>query len=264
MRNQLLLLAALFAAPLAAHDFWLEPGDFHPARDARLALTIRVGDEFAGEALPRDPALIKSFVTHGPADADGLTRRIVGLDGCDPAGWLRPKQDGLHWVALTTHPQRVELPSVRFDAYLMEEGLEAILRERAERSESRDPGRERFSRCAKTALLVGEGRGEGWTEAMGLQLELVLASDPARRKPGQPLGVRLLSGGQPVEGALVTAVRRGHTERVLSARSDRRGRVRLAINEPGDWLISAVHMQRDTEDDKSEWRSWWASLTFQL
>ena len=68
--------AALLAAPLAAHDFWIEPSSFRPEVGSVVGIQLVVGQKFRGEPLPRNPALIAKFVLI----SGGLSCR--GCHGC--------------------------------------------------------------------------------------------------------------------------------------------------------------------------------------
>ena len=56
-------LLTLSAVPLAAHDMWIEPTSFLPDAGAVIGLRLRVGQDFLGDPLPRDPALIDQFIS---------------------------------------------------------------------------------------------------------------------------------------------------------------------------------------------------------
>ena len=47
-----LTVALVWAAPLRAHDFWIEPSAFRPALDDKVSLVLRVGQNFSGNRLP--------------------------------------------------------------------------------------------------------------------------------------------------------------------------------------------------------------------
>src|SRR6185295_18683239 len=61
-------------APLAAHDMWIEPMTFSPEAGEIVGVKLRVGQDFLGDPLPRDPALINQFVVE---DAEGR-KPVVG------------------------------------------------------------------------------------------------------------------------------------------------------------------------------------------
>ena len=58
--RRLLLLSCLvaatvgnLAAPLAAHDFWIEPTGFRADLGRVVGVKLRVGDDFHGDPVPR-------------------------------------------------------------------------------------------------------------------------------------------------------------------------------------------------------------------
>ena len=65
-----LLLGTLATPALLAHNFWIEPTAFTPAPGQRVAVRLRVGQELQGDPVPRDPSLMKRFVTVGPNGAE--------------------------------------------------------------------------------------------------------------------------------------------------------------------------------------------------
>lgn len=46
-------------------------------------------------------------------------------------------------------------------------------------------------------------------------------------------------------------------------RTDARGRARFRLDRSGTWLVRLVHMEPSSEAG-IDWRSYWASLTFEL
>lgn len=246
-----LIVLGLLAAPAMAHDFWIEPSSFRPDSGDRVAVRLRVGEHLQGDPVPRDPGRIERFASVGP----GGEAEVAGIPGSDPAGWASPAASGLHWIVYDSNHARVEQAGPKFDKYLGEEGLERI----RELRKGDGPVREIYSRCAKSLLAVGDGSGPGWDKVLGLELELVPERNPYALKPGEPLPVRLLYRGEPLDGALVVAL---SGEARVSARSEG-GRASLRLDRPGLWLVKAVHMVPAPEGSGAEWESLWASLTFE-
>ena len=81
---------ALSTAPLAAHDMWIEPTSFIPDAGKIIGVRLRVGQDFLGDPLPRDPALIEQFIS---VDSTGR-KPVYGRDSADPAGLLRVAEPG--------------------------------------------------------------------------------------------------------------------------------------------------------------------------
>lgn len=252
--------ALVLATGAAAHDFWIEPTTHRPEPGRVVGLGLRVGERFAGDPVPRDPARIESFVL---LDDRGSTP-IVGRDGADPAGLVAMTSPGIHVVAYRSRRSRIELPAATFERYLREEGLDAVARERARRGESDLPSREVYSRCAKALLEVpGEG-ARGFDRVAGLRLELIPEADPFRLPVGEELPVKVVFEGRPIEGILVSALPASDPTHPVQARTGPDGRVRLPLLLPGRWLVKAVHMLPAEDGLDADWESLWASVTFEI
>ena len=258
--NSLLFLSALSLAPLFAHDMWIEPTTFAPAVGEIVGAKLRVGQDFLGDPLPRDPALINQFVVE---DAEGR-KPLIGRAGVDPAGFLRVTAPGLMVVGYFSNPSPVELTPEKFNQYLKDEGLDAIAALRARRNETNAKAHELFLRCAKSLVLSGSPGKTQTDRRLGFILELVAERNPYAIRPGEELPVRLTYQSRPLAGALVVAMNRLNLSEKLSARTDSDGRVRFRMRSGGMWMIKAVHMIPAPANTNAEWNSFWASLTFEL
>jgi uncharacterized GH25 family protein len=255
------VLALLAVSSLRAHDFWIEPSAFRPAIAQRIAVRLRVGQDFKGDPVPRDLNLLKRFVLVGP----GGETAVAGVPLTEPAGFLSIPLPGLYTIAYTSNPEPVQLDARKFNDYLTQEGLETIRELRAQRGQSEAPDREIFSRCAKALVLAGGGEAApGWNRELGMRLELIPVDNPYMLPNSQILPVRLLYDGKPLQGALVTAFTKDRPATKISVRSDAKGRVALKIDRPGTWLVKAVHMIPASRESGADWESFWASLTFEV
>lgn len=250
----------MVAAAADAHDFWIEPSSFAPAPGSAIAVRLKVGEHFDGEIVPRPGWGFLRF----DATLGGARRPIVGRPGAAVAGALRIAQPGLHILSYYSEPIELELPADRFEEHLRLEGLETIIAERQRRGESDRPGREVYTRCAKSLVLAGPADAAAGDKAIGLPLELVALRSPYLLAAGDALPVQLLHEGRPLAGALVVAIERQRGRERIAARSDADGRVRLALPHPGHWLVKAVHMVPAAAATGADWHSLWASLTFQI
>ena len=254
-----LSLAAADSLPASAHDFWIEPGSHAPAPGTAIDVALRVGQGFVGEPVPRNAAGIDRFILLGP---DG-ERPIRAPEGAEPAGRARADAPGPYVIGYRSRPVAIDLAAEEFESYLRDEGLEGVIAARAERGESDRPGREIYSRCAKSLLAIGDVPGTVHEAVLGFTLEIVPEKSPAVVPLDQPLGFRLLFRGKPLAGALVFALDRERPALARSMRSDGDGRVRFAMNDRGPWLVKAVHMTAAPPDSGADWESLWASLTFE-
>ena len=160
----------------------------------------------------------------------------------------------------------ITLEAAKFEAYLREEGLDAVVAWRAAHGETAAPGREVYSRCAKALLVAGDAGTSrtGADRVLGFALELVPLGDPTTLASGSPLRLRVLHEGAPLAGALVRATREGAPDGRRGARANAEGRVGLDVDAAGTWLVTCVHMRRAPKDANADWESLWASLTFEV
>lgn len=254
------VLALFGGATVLAHDMWIDPTSYRPDVGRSMGLRLRIGQDFLGDPLPRDPALIEKFVM---VNGDG-EKPVVGRDGADPAGLLRVTTAGLTVVGYHSRPSPVVLTGQKFNQYLSEEGLEAIAALRTRSGETGAEARELFVRCAKTLLLSGPAAEAQADRVLGFPLELVAERNPYVLKTGEKLPVRLFYRNQPIGGVLVVAISQRDPSAKVAARSDRAGRVQLRLSQPGPWLVKAVHMIPAVAGSDHQWDSFWASLTFDL
>ncbi|MEO8276753.1 MAG: DUF4198 domain-containing protein [Thermoanaerobaculia bacterium] len=257
----LLFLAPL--APVAAHDYWLELSNFRPEVGKGVLVSHRVGEHLAGEAVPRNPLAILRFDV---VDAAGEATPVDGRDGVDPAGFFSNRLAGTSRIVFESKPSFVELLPEKFADYLVLEGLEKIGREREKLGESTKLGREGFSRSAIAVLcsgVPGSARAKG-PQPVGIELEIVAEHDPCAWKSGEDVDFRILFRGQPAPGLLVMALSKSDPMHPLTLRSDAKGRVHFRFPVGGFWLVKAVEMVRAEGLPNADWRSYWASMTFEL
>lgn len=256
IRAALAACALSYGSALWAHDFWIEPSTFRPAKDNEVSLRLYVGQEFRGEPLIYLPELVARYVA---VDGNG-ERPVTAIPGDDPAGVIRARAPGLLAVGyrsavFTTRFERAD----EFERYLQQEGLAHI----AARGK-RPPVTERYSRAAKTLLSVGQAAPEVADRRLGFTLELVAERSPYHLPAGAELPVRLYYEQRPLADALVIASNKTKPTEKIRVRTDRDGRARLRLPIAGVWLLTAVHMTPAPAQTKADWESVWASLTFEL
>lgn len=238
VKRILLALLAIAAAPLSAHDFWIEPSSFTPSVGETVAASLRVGEDFKGEPVARSSQLVNAFIAR---DADRQWD-VAGFENEDPAGLLRVQRDGLTVLGYRSNPYTHTLTEEQFRRFLSEEGIEGV--------RARGEVRERFIRYAK-ALLVVEKAAER-DRILGFRCEIVRESED---------GFRVLYEGKPLANTLVVALHRDGAR--LSARTNREGRVTLKTEKAGQWLVKAVKVVRAPAGSGADWESLWPSLTFE-
>jgi uncharacterized GH25 family protein len=251
-----LAAALLVAAALQAHDFWIEPSTFHPEAGMTVAVGLRVGQNFVGDPVPRTATYIERFVVRQGRQEEP----IAGIDNTDPAGWFTANGRAAAVIAYASKPSFVELPPAKFEDYLRQQGLERIIDIRTQRRERMKPGKEIFSRCAKS-ILTGAQPSIAVTQPLGLRYEIVPNADPTAG--GALFRGRVIYQRTAAAGMLVEAVFLKQPSLRLSTRSDRAGNFSFALPRAGVWLIKSVQMVDAPRGSEAEWESLWASLTFE-
>lgn len=253
-------LIALFIGfvpvPAIAHDFWIEPSTFSPVLNRPVALTLRVGENFMGDAVPRMPSHVRSFTAQ---QANG-TIRVSGTPNSSPAGQASFVRQGSAIIVYDSNATVAELDRAKFAQYVREEGLERQVARAALGGTAKI--RDAFSRHAKALLAVGGSKVED--RRTGMPFEIVAISDIAAAARAKKLPVRLYFRNQPVKDVLVVAIHKRNPARRIAARTSDRGEVTLPLDQPGLWLIKAVHLVPASDKRVADIESYWASLTFEL
>lgn len=259
----LLLATASFTA--AAHEFWLLPPQFFAAPGTTLNLKLFVGENFVGERWSGKSSRVTRFVHYAPPGTQDLHATATAADTLHPTITLA--QPGTHMATLATNNATVTLEAEKFNTYLKEEGLDYILLQRQQRNTLNKPGREAYSRCAKTLIQVGPytsaDTSRAWSRHAGLALDLVPEQNPYALRPGGSLTVRVLAEGKPQPNQLVQVWQRSPNQpaKITKLYSNQNGRVLFRLNSPGQYMVSAVRMVPASLPD-ADWQSTWSSLTF--
>ena len=95
--RRLACLLTLWALPVLAHDFWIEPSSYQVPADGKVTIRFRVGEHFRGEPLPLDPKQVVVFSRFGPKTerpvtpdfhfSFGSANHRVASDAFIDAGW---------------------------------------------------------------------------------------------------------------------------------------------------------------------------------
>jgi Domain of unknown function (DUF4198) len=273
-RRLLLVSLACTATTTLAHEVWLEAPRFRLQPGNVVQVRAFVGANFAGAPWSNKAAKVQRLIRFGPSPADttDLTpKNAAATDTFRTAfTFARP---GTHLVLLQSTSSFIELPADQFTAYLREEGLDYALKLRQENEETAKPGRETYSRCAKTLLQVGDpalvplAADSACRHAYGLPLELVPEQNPYRLAADKALTVRVLRGGRPAFGAAVQVWQRqpgGLPTTHYTTRANQSGRILLRLSGPGPYLLATVDMRPAPARlrEQADWQSVWASLTF--
>jgi hypothetical protein len=265
MRKVWFVVFAALSGPSAwAHDFWLQPQGFWLPGPGEALLSVQVGHGAARETWAVGPQRIVTYRSIGPGGA-ALDRRGELRAGPAPQV-LRFSTPGTHVVTLQTTHAESNLPAVRFNDFLREEGLTPALRHRERTRTTGRPGREIYSRRVKTLVQVGRPGAEAQghvTRPLGLTLEIVPERNPYTLAAGEALPIRVLYKGRPVSGALVKLTNlQADDKPAATALTDRAGGARFTFPLSGDWLLNVVWTEPLTDNPKADFDTTFSSLAF--
>ncbi len=262
MKLRLIPLAlALIATPAVAHDFWLQPTRFQVAPNAPLEATFLVGHAALRERWRNNDRIVvlRSVFARRATDLRG------GLRNGEADLVTRFSVPGLHVLGMQSNYAFSDLPGLRFDDYAKEEGLALIVAAR-KRSGNAKPGRERYSRRAKSLIQVGTQTPTNQAQAtqpIGLKLEIVPERNPYALDGSRMLPVHVLYNGRRLANATVKLTNLGNDAKpVAVAITDRAGRARFRIPAQGNWLLNVVWGEPVAGNPRFDFDTTFSSLTF--
>ncbi len=264
MKLRLITLSlALLAAPVAAHDFWLQPMRFQIAPNAPLGATFLIGHAELRDRWNNNDRVIQlsDIFTGGRIDR----RRDLQNGGAfDFVSRLAPP--GIHVFGMQSNYAFSDLPAIRFNDYAKAEGLALVLAARNRTGKTAAPGRERYSRRAKSLIQVGPQTAANQqiaTRPIGLKLEIVPDRNPYVLDASRMLPVHVLYNGQRLANATVKLTDLANDAKpVAVAITDRAGRARFRVPASGNWLLNVIWSEPLGSDPKFDFDTTFSSLTF--
>jgi hypothetical protein len=205
---------------------------------------------------------------------------LVGPGGrkpLDPAAWteqdpmstleLTLGEPGTYVLGAAIKPRTLSLPGKDFNAYLKEEGIDAILAIRQKQGQLDVPSKERYSKYVKAMLQSGDVASDAYKTVLGHDAEIVPLDNPYALKPGHMLRVKCVIKGRPLARYTVFAGGRKHGADVRlpgqRLETDTDGVARVRLTSAGLWYVKLVHMEPVTAPD-AHYESRWATLTFAI
>ena len=260
------LIGASQLPPTAMRDACLLPERSSPAPGTAVGVALHDGSVFPGPRAEWPPAATREFFLVDAAGRLDLRDRVPA--GNPPMPRLTLRSPGTTVVALVSAPAYAVIPAGEFQGRLKTEGQEDILEMRATMRSTGSPGRDRFRHYLKTLLNAGGAASNVALANLSLVLEIIPESQPASVRPGGRLPVRVLFEGMPYGGGLLCARHDGAPaksgDRTWCGRLDGSGRVFVPIEAPGWQLLRTVRTRALAGDDRADWVSYRAALTFEV
>lgn len=264
LKTLTLMIAATGLAPAAlAHDFWIEPAQYHaePGEEVSTAILTGHGEDTA--SWPIAPHRIVGLRSLGP---DGLVSHATGRASLSGDTTLSFKSPGQHMVFIETTNSVSRLEAEKFNDYAEEEGILPIISHREMRGQTEDEGSEIYSRRGKALVEVGcTGAGDDiWSTPLGLTLEVIPGTNPFDWDDGEPFPVSVYYHGDPVPGATLHVTQLDAPDTAFSVKTNADGAAELSGLTEGRWLAHTVWSEPvDGLLEEAEFQTVFSSFTFE-
>jgi uncharacterized GH25 family protein len=258
------VLSSVVAGVAIAHDFWIQPSSYWVAPQSVVPVSLQVGHGPNRQRWDADADRVTGFYSVG---AFGRFDRMAELRAGDMSRDhpLRFTTPGAQILVLTTSNAQSELPGLRFDAYLKDEGLTPAIDARANAKANDKPGRELYSRRAKALVQVGPAPTMPQalvTRPVGLTLEIVPEVDPYVVGASESVPVRVIYQGKPLTGALVKLNNLDFDGRpVQQVMTDAAGRAVFKVPRFGAWQLNVIWTKALNGNAKGDFETVFSSLT---
>jgi uncharacterized GH25 family protein len=266
MRTITLTSAALglvVAGSALAHDLYIMPEYFRVSVGQNITVALHNGDAFPESEASAPIERLRDASLRSSTQAAPVEN--LRVDGNRTSGSVSIPGSGALLLTVRTIPNFIEIEPDKFAAYLKEEGLTEALDWRIKHGETGKPGRERYSKYAKSLLSAGSPNDFHQT-VTGQLIEIIPRKDPYRLKPGDSLPVRVLFRGSPAPNLQIEAAWAGPNGKAGQAvgRTDADGRITVPLAQAGKWRLHTIKMERCSDPKAADWESFWTSLTFEL
>ena len=259
---RILPLLMLLAAPVHAHELWIEPLNWQPALEGRFEADLVNGQLFDGLKLPYLPKGFSRFeIVAGEAAV-----QVDGRVGDSPAIVAPMPQDGLAVVVYQSTPSTVTYKDwAKFLKFVAHKDLGAIEAEHKARGLVETGFKEVYTRYSKA--LVGIGAGAGADKREGLETEIVALDNPYAG-PLDRLRVQVFYGDAVRANAQVELFEKAADGVVVVTlqRTDANGVAVLPVRAGHVYMADAVVMRVPSEALAAKygavWETLWANLTF--
>src|SRR5215468_25886 len=261
-----LAMGVVGTRPGAAHDFWVQPGEYQVMPGLATSVTLFVGHGPDRQRSAIAARRITRFEAVGPRGIRMDFHSSLQLGGRRNDGTVVFRQPGTYVLVLQTDARAYSLlPAIRFNDYLRVEGLTPALlfRERTHRTSAE--GSETYSRQAKTIIRVGDepDPAPAVTQPLGLPLEIVPDADPYAERCPKKLPLHVLYRGRPLSGALVKLTDLEHDANPIEMHlTDEKGRAVFSAHERGTWLLNVIWTEVAPASSDADFETTFSSLTF--
>lgn len=251
------MLFASFAFPSFACDTWIVADPPRVRSGGTVGLHMSTSTSFPEfETGPRSSHVAKCAWRVG--ERQGTLTSFVEQDSSLSVQG-RVNTDGVAVVFVEFLPAEIDLDPESVTEYMDEINAPESVR-RAWKDAGPDAKfHETYTKHAKTFLRIGEG-GDATSclGPVGFAIDFLPNRDPTSLKVGDTLTIKVIRGGDELEGYAVNAVCGANQKKTVQRTSDA-GMVALKIDSPGRWLVCGTELRRNAD---GTWESDFTTLTF--
>ena len=253
----ILLLTIFLKFNLQAHELWLEPINFKFNNKEVSKIHIKIGQNFTGSPFGYYNPYKKSLYLENKNKVIDLPQR----NGNFPAIQTLMLDKGFHIINYETNFEFLKYESSeKFEDFLKEQNFKST------------PGiidrnnlpTENYKRFAKT--LITDGNKDFFIQKPKLDFEIIALTSPYNLN-NNLFEFQLFEKGDPIENWQITVFSRdkkNNYKEIIKTNLNGVGKIRVIKNRT--YLLSSVKLKKTSYIEKlkykSDWFSFWASLTF--
>jgi uncharacterized GH25 family protein len=256
-RHLIVSFIACVSLPTFAHEFWLDPVSFFKPKSC---VRFKVGEHFFGENWSGDFNKVKLLEVVNHEDRSTTNPQQMLPKPGDSLQFNLPFT-GTQALIFNSTNSFIELDAVKFNEYLIEDGLAEIAAWRKQNGLDTTKGKEYYQRSTKVLLQNGD-KTTPVNFPTALPLDIVPLTNPYELKSKTDISFRVYFMQRPLaKGEIKTwHVYKGKLEAASITMTD--GSFTLPVTPEGKWMVSVVKMVPNDADTKADWQSYWGSITW--
>lgn len=260
-----LLLFALLAIPVLAHDLFLKLDSYFVKVNQKVSISVLNGTFQESEGAVAFARLTDMSVVSPSGTVSHPLEKDLTKNETTAFLNVTPTEAGNYIAGLSTMWRESALPAAEFNKYLPAEGIPDILEARTRDGELDKDARYRYSKYVKTIFQAGNKITDSYKTNLGYAVEMVPQQNPYTLKKGSSLDILCLKDGKPLAGQIVTTGYEADGKMLgeTSARTDKDGMIKVKLNAAGKWYAKFINMVK-IDDPKLNYESKWATLTFEI
>jgi len=261
--RRITLAFTLFAAPLQAHELWIEPLAYQVGPQSIAAADVVNGELFEGTKLAYLPQGFQRFV----AINGGQFTNVSGRIGDRPALQLEPLGEGLHIIAYQSNISTIGYTEwEKFLKFADHKDLGDVAAAHDARGIPTVDFDEAYSRYSKSLIAVGDGTGED--RRLGFITEIVALDNPYTTDDIQEMRLQLFYDGEVRANEQIEIFEKDKDGLVTVTlyRTDEEGIATVPVSAGKRYMADAVVLREPSAKLVSEtgavWETLWANLTW--